>query len=166
MKLIYGKSYCTLHYGIENVKSVVIKYKGSISIKHQHMEFVQRINRRSGIFNNFNQKSILIHNYNQIRIGFAKEVVGEIELFRWVGDFKILSAKVNKKNIPVEVFGVDYCEMINSTFDSMGKPEQYRGSYKFGRVPKRRRRMKRKRLTTGTTGTTRTTTGRSGGGGY
>ena len=73
---------------------------------------------------------------------------------------------MNKKNIPIEVFGVDFCELINSTFDSMGKPEQYRGSYKFGRVPKRRRRMKRKRLTTGTTGTTRTTTGRSGGGGY
>ena len=166
MKLIYGKSHCTLHYGIENVKSVVIKYRGAITIKHPHMEFLKRINRRSGIFNNFSQKSILIHNNNQIRIGFAREAVGEIELFRWIGDFKILSAKVNKKNIPIEVFGVDFCEMINSKFDSMGKPEQYRGSYKFGRVPKRRRRMKRKRLTTGTTGTTRTTTGRSGGGGY
>ena len=161
MKLIYGNSYCTLHYGVENVKSVVIKYRGAISIKHNHMEFLHQINRRNGMFNNFNRKSLLIRNNNQIRIGYAKEVVGEIELFRWVGEFKILSVKVNNKNVPIEVTNVDYCELINSKFDNMGKPEQYKGTYRYGRVPKRRRkkRMSSKRLSK------RTTTGRSGGGG-
>ena len=160
MKLIYGNSHCTLHYGVENVKSVVIKYRGSITIKHQHMEFLHQVNRRNGMFKNFSQKSLLIHNNNQIRIGYVKEVVGEIELFRWVGNFKILSVKVNNKNIPIEVFGVDYCELINSKFDNMGKPEQYRGTYRYGRVPKRRRKMTSKRLST------KTTTRRSRGGGY
>lgn len=160
MKLIYGNSHCTLHYGVEAIRSVVIKYRGSIVIKHEHMEFLRQRNKRNGLFKNFEQKSLLIHNNNQIRIGYVKEVIGEIELFRWIGNFKILSVKVNGKNVPIKVFGVDFCELIDSKFDSMGKPEQYRGTYRYGRIPQRRRKMTTKKLST------KTTARRSGGGGY
>ena len=59
-------------------------------------------------------------------------------MFKYVGNFRIISAKVNDKNIPVEVFGVDYPNLINSKPENMGKPENYKGNYKFGRVPQKK----------------------------
>ena len=166
MQLIYGNSYCTLKYNIENIRNVIIKYKGSITIKHHHMEFIKRIDKNRARFFNFGKKSLLIQKLNEIHIGYNEDTIGEIELFRWIGNFRITSAKVNGKSVPVTVTNVDYWNLINSKWDSAGKPELYKGTYRFGRTPRRRKRRSRgisRRLSTKTA--TRTVT-RSSGGGY
>ena len=144
MKLIYGNSYCTLKENVENIQNVVIKYRGRITIKHHHMEFIKRIDKTRGFFFNFGKKSLLINRNNTIKIGYNEEIVGDIELFRWIGEFRIISAKVNGKNIPVTVTNVDYWNLIDSKWDSAGKPEQYKGTYRFGKMPKRRSKRIRK----------------------
>ena len=67
--------------------------------------------------------------------------------------FKILSTKIDKKNIGIETQNIDYCELINSKFDTMGKPEQYGGTYQNGKGVKRSSKRRR------TTQTTKTITG-------
>ena len=161
MKLTYGNSYCTLEYGVENISNIVISYRGNITIKHHHMEFIKKVGKNRALFFNFGEKSLLIKSYNKIRIGYNKEISGKVELFRWIGEFKILSAKVNGKRISVEVTNADYWNLIDSKWDSAGKPEQYKGQYFVGNIPKRRivfKKRARGRLPA------KTTTRRSGGG--
>ena len=40
MKLIYGRGDCELQYPEENIKSVVIRYKGNVILKHNHLELI------------------------------------------------------------------------------------------------------------------------------
>ena len=165
MKLIYGKSYCTLEYGVENIRNIVIKYRGNITIRHHHMEFLGKLNKHRGYFFNFGKKSLLIKSYNEIKIGYNEEIFGEVDLFRWIGEFKILSAKVNGKVIPVKVTNVDYWNFTDSKWDSAGKPEGYRGTYHFGRSPKMRRKISSRTSNRGgRILPTRTATSGSGGG--
>ena len=165
MKLTYGNSYCILKYNIENIRNVVIKYRGSITLKHHHMEFIGRIDKNRARFFNFGKKSLLIKRDNEIQIGYNEDIVGEIELFRWIGNFRILSVKVNGKNVPVTVTNVDYWNLIDSKWDSAGKPELYKGTYRFGRTPKRIRKRKRISRKSSTTAT-KTIAGSSTGGGF
>jgi len=134
MKIVYGNSICELHNPIENVNSIEIKYRGSIIIKHPHREVVQKINNRRSRIRNKNSNSTLTHENNIITV----LNYSELSLFKWVGEFRIISAKVNDKSVPVEVFGVDYWNLIDSTWDTAGKPENYKGNYKFGRVPQKK----------------------------
>ena len=143
MKIIYGNSICELHNPITDVISIEIKYRGNIIIKHPHREIVQKIDRRRSRIRNKNSNSTLTHNNNIITISNYSE----LNLFKWVGDFRIISAKVNNKNVSVEVFGVDYWNMINSDWDYAGKFENYKGNYKFGRVPRKMSSKGRKNKT-------------------
>ena len=154
MKIIYGKSLCQLKTAVEPITSIEIKYRGAISIKHLHREVMGRIDKRRIRVKNKDKSSVLTRGNNIITIIFNEDIVGDIDLFRWVGDFRILSVKVNNKNIASEVFGVDYWNLVNSTWNSAGKPEDYRGTYKFGRIPRKQRLRGRniKRLSKSTTG--------------
>ena len=143
MKIVYGNSICELHNPIENINSIKIKYRGSIIIKHPHREVVEKIDNRRSRVRNKNSNSTLTHENNIITI----LNYSELSLFKWVGEFRIISAKVNDKSVPVEVFGIDYWNLINSTWDTAGKPENYKGNYKFGRVPRKKTLKGRKNKT-------------------
>tara|TARA_R100001594_G_scaffold3912_1_gene14334 strand:- start:927 stop:1382 length:456 start_codon:yes stop_codon:yes gene_type:complete len=143
MKIVYGNSICELHNPIENINSIEIKYRGSIIIKHPHREVVQKIDNRRSRIRNKNSNSTLRHENNIITI----LNYSELNLFKWVGEFRIISAKVNDKNVSIEVFGVDYWNLINSDWDSAGKPENYKGNYKFGSVPQKKTLKGRKNKT-------------------
>ena len=140
MKIIYGNSICELKSFDEPIKSVEINYRGNILIKHKHREVIQIINNNLMRIKNKNKTSTLLREKNKIKIEYQNEI--NVELFKWVGEFRIISAKVNDKNIPIEVFGVDYPNLIDSKPESMGKPENYRGNYKYGRVPQKRGRKR------------------------
>ena len=143
MKIVYGNSICELHNPIENINSIKIKYRGSIIIKHPHREVVEKIDNRRSRVRNKNSNSTLTHENNIITI----LNYSELSLFKWVGEFRIISAKLNDKSVPVEVFGIDYWNLINSTWDTAGKPENYKGNYKFGRVPQKKTLKGRKNKT-------------------
>jgi len=145
MKIIYGNSICKLHNPLENVISIEIKYRGNIIIKHKHREVVEKLSNNLIRVKNKNKTSTLKRMNNKIRIEYQNKV--DIELFKWIGEFRIISAKVNNKNVPIEVFGVDYWNMINSDWDSAGKPENYKGNYKFGCVPQKKTSKRRKNKT-------------------
>ena len=142
MKIIYGKGECSLEGFTELVKSIVIKYRGSIVLKHNFAELYNII-ENDFYFRNLKSKSLLIHGNNQIHIGFIDNLDLD-KLFDYRGEFRIISAKVNDKNVPVEIFGVDYWNLINSEWDTAGKPENYKGNYKFGRSPKKQASKGRK----------------------
>ena len=146
MKIIYGKGSCEIDGSIEPIESIVIKYRGNIVIRHGFSELYNIIENNL-YFRNLKSKSLLVHGNNQIHIGFVNGRDNLKELFKYVGDFRIISAKVNDKNIPVEVFGVDYPNLINSKPENMGKPENYKGNYKFGRVPRKMSSKGRKNKT-------------------
>ena len=131
----YGKGSCEIKSN-EIIKSIEIKYRGNVYLQHKHIE-ITHFFENSMYAKNKKSKSLLIHGNNQIHIGFLNGLQ-DTELFKYSGQFRIISAKVNGKNIPVEVFGVDYWNMINSTWDYAGKPENYRGNYKSGRVPRKK----------------------------
>tara|TARA_R100000458_G_C8253229_1_gene229752 strand:- start:25 stop:492 length:468 start_codon:yes stop_codon:yes gene_type:complete len=137
MKIIYGKGQCSLS-SMQDVKSIVIKYRGSVSVTHNHLHFGAFLDGDRVLFNNYGARSLLVHGNNQIHIGVMDG--GEIkeELFNYIGEFRIISAKVNDKNVPIEVFGVDYWNMIDSDWDYAGKPEIYKGTYRHGRSPKKK----------------------------
>jgi hypothetical protein len=137
MKIIYGKGQCSLS-STEGVKSIVIKYRGGISIAHNHLHFGAFLDGDRVLFNNYGARSLLVHGNNQVHIGVMNNGKINEELFTYIGEFRIISAKVNDKNVPVEVFGVDYWNMIDSDWDTAGKPENYKGNYKFGRVPRKK----------------------------
>ena len=137
MKLIYGKGTCKLDRNIEPIESIVIRYKGIIVLNHKFAELINVIEDNL-YFKNLKTKSLLVHGNNQIHIGFINPQNDLNELFKYNGDFKIISAMVNNKNIPIEVFGVDYWNLINSTWDNAGKPEDYKGNYKVGKIPKKK----------------------------
>jgi len=136
MRIKYGKGDCFLYFnGL--ISHISIKYRGDISLKHRHREIIL-INNGKVYFNNIKSKSSLYNNNNRIDIFFKKDIAPHDKLFNYNGDFRIISAKVNDKNIPIEVFGIDYPNLIDSKPESMGKPENYRGNYKYGRVPSKR----------------------------
>jgi len=140
MRIIYGNSICKLEGLNVSVGIIEISYRGNITIKHKHREVIQRISKNLIRVKNKNKTSILTRTNNKIRIEYQNKV--DVELFKWIGDFRIISAKVNDKSIPVEVFGIDYPNLIDSKPESMGKPENYRGNYKYGRVPRKRGRKR------------------------
>ena len=130
MKIIYGKDSCVLQGN--NITDVVIHYRGNPYLSHKHLEIISVLNDNQAQVKNISSKSLLLHGNNQIHIGFIPSVDGELQLFRYTGHFKILSAKVNGANVTIETKNIDYCELIKSKFDSMGKPEQYKGTYRNG----------------------------------
>ena len=69
MKLIYGNSYCTLEYGVENIRNIVIKYRGNITIRHHHMEFLGKLNKHRGYFFNFGKKLLT---FMKLLLNFVK----------------------------------------------------------------------------------------------
>lgn len=148
MKIIYGKGQCSLS-STQDVKSIVIKYRGSVSVTHNHLHFGAFLDGDRVLFNNYGARSLLVHGNNQIHIGVMDG--GEIkeELFTYIGEFRIISAKVNDKNVPVEVFGIDYWNSIDSDWDYAGKPEIYKGTYRYGRSPKKKasKRLNNKKVT-------------------
>ena len=161
MDITYGKGECFINYNVEEISTIVIKYRGSATFRHEFRTISSFLGGDRILLSKASKKNLFIEGNNQIHIGFLESVNDLSKLFDYIGEFKILSAKVNKKNIPIKVTNVDYCELIDSKFDNMGKPEQYKGTYIHGRIPKRKRKMTTKKLST------RTATGRSrGGGGY
>ena len=141
MKIIYGNSVCELHNPIEAVKTIEIIYRGNIVIRHKHREVVAKIDSRRNRIRNNSSNSTLTKTNNSIIINNYSG----LSLFRWIGEFRIISAKVNNKNITTEIFGVDYWNLINSNWDNAAKPEQYNGTYKFGRIPRKMASKGRKR---------------------
>jgi hypothetical protein len=137
--ITYGKGQCEI---TGNYQSVVIKYRGRIVLKHEHLEFIEDIGNNNARVRNFKSKSMLIKNNNQIHIGFTEPQSEDKVLFRYVGEFRILSVKVDDKNAKITEQGIDYWNKINSTWDYAGKPEKYRGNYKFGKVGINRRKKK------------------------
>ena len=130
MKVIYGKGICIVQGG--NVSNVVIKYRGNPYLSHNHFEFIDIISETKARANNINSNSLVLHGNNQIHIGYKDVVDGEVQLFRYTGYFKILSAKINNESVTIETQNIDLCQLINSKFDNMGKPEQYKGTYTNG----------------------------------
>ena len=146
MNIIYGKGVCYINQPV-NVKNISIKYRGLINTKHKHKEIIKSENNKLYIVN-MQSKSVFVDLNNNIEILYNKPTINEdSELFKYIGEFRIISAKVNDRNIPVEVFGVDYPNLINSKPENMGKPENYKGNYKFGRVPRKKTLKGRKNKT-------------------
>ena len=139
MKLIYGRGDCELQYPEENIKSVVIRYKGNVILKHNHLELIEALSETTARCLNVGSQSLLIHANNQIHIGFRNQSGGNILLFKYSGDFKILNVNVNNNNIPFTVNGIDNCDLIDSTFDVMEKPEFYRKGYISGKITRRKK---------------------------
>lgn len=140
----YGKGTCEINSN-EIIKSIEIKYRGNVYLHHKHIE-ITHFFENSMYAKNKKSKSLLIHGNNRIHIGFLNGLQNS-ELFRYSGSFRIISAKVNNRNIPIELFGVDYPNLINSKPENMGKPENYKGNYKFGRVPRKMSSKGRKNKT-------------------
>ena len=137
--ITYGKSYCEIS---GNYQSIVIKYRGRIVLRHDHFEFIQDLGNNNARVRNFGKKSMLIKNHNQIHIGFTEPQSGDKVLFRYVGEFRILSVKVDDKNAKITEQGIDYWNKVDSTWNTAGKPEQYRGTYKYGRVGSKNKKSK------------------------
>ena len=158
MKIKYGKGECFIEYTKEEISTIVIKYKGLISLRHNFMGVDSILDDERALLKNVNRNNLLIEGNNQIHIGFLNNPQNLNKLFDYNGEFKIQSAKVNDKNIPIELFGVDYYNLINSNWDNAGKPEKYNGTYTFGKIPRKKRlrgrNIKRniKRLSKGSTG--------------
>ena len=131
MNIIYGKDSCILQGS--DITEVVIKYRGNPYLSHRHLEIINVLNEKQAQVNNINSNSIILHGNNQIHIGYKTAVGGEIQLFRYTGYFKILSARVNRDNVTIETKNIDFWNKINSKWDSPGKPEQYRGTYRNGK---------------------------------
>ena len=80
--------------GYRKIHRVLVKEKWNIGKSPTTVDhMINKMDRRDRILN---QKDVV------------KIVKVDIELFKWIGEFRIISAKVNDKNIPVEVFGIDY----------------------------------------------------------
>ena len=141
MKLIYGKGNCNLDSIVEPINSIIIKYRGNIVLRHNFAELIN-VTDNNQYFRNLYTKSILIHGNNQIHIGFLEPLTEINKLFEYVGEFKIMSAKINNININFETKGVDFYELINSKWDNMGKPEIYKDSYQIGKVSKNRNKSR------------------------
>ena len=159
MKIIYGKGECLIDYS-QNYKHISIKYRGEVALKHLHREII-KISGKKIYITNKGKTSFLYHIGNKIDIVFMKDPVNITKLFEYNGTFRITNAKIDDKNISVETKNIDYWNLINSKWDSAGKPEQYKGQYFVGNIPKRRivfKKRARGRLPT------KTTTRRSGGG--
>ena len=140
----YGKGVCEIKSN-EIIKSIEIRYRGNIYLQHNHIELTHFF-ENSMYVKNRNAKSLIIHGNNQIHIGFLNGLQ-DAELFKYSGNLKIHSAKVNGKNVAVEVLGIDYWNSINSDWDYAGKPEIYKGTYRYGRSPKKQALKGRKNST-------------------
>ena len=160
MKIIYGKDSCILQGS--SVSEVVIKYKGNPYLSHNHLEIIDALNDNQAFVKNINSNSLILHGNNQIHIGWKTAIDGDIQLFRYTGYFKILSAKVNGENVTIETKNIDFWNKIDSKWDSAGKPELYKGTYRNGAGIKGKKGMKR--ICRKSTTATRTIT--SGRGGY
>ena len=131
MKIIYGKASCVLQGS--QITEVVIKYKGNPYLAHSHLEIISVLNKNQAQVKNINSNSLILHGNNQIHIGYKTAVDGELELFKYTGYFKIVSAKVNGDNVTIETKNIDFWNKIDSKWDNLGKPEQYRGAYRNGK---------------------------------
>lgn len=137
MKIKYGKGECFIEYSAERISSIVIKYRGIVTLRHKFMTIDSILDNQRALLRGVNKNNMLVHGNNQIHIGFLNNPDLD-KLFDYQGEFRIISAKVNDKNVPVEVFGVDTWNMINSDWDYAGKPEIYKGTYRHGRSPKKK----------------------------
>ena len=57
MKIIYGKGTCEIDNNIESIESIVIKYRGSIVIKHKFAELYNVVDNNF-YFRNLNSQSL------------------------------------------------------------------------------------------------------------
>jgi hypothetical protein len=142
----YGKGICIIKYSTDILKSVVIKYRGNPRLKHNHLSLDAMLGGDSVLIKNYGSKNLLIQGNNQIHIGFINGAEEEFELFRYTGLFKILSVKVNDKNIKITEMNIDYWNKIDSTWNTAGKPEQYKYNYQFGRGLKNKKSKLSKKL--------------------
>ena len=146
MKLKYGKGNCFLEYSTDKLESVVIKYRGNPYLKHNYMNIAHFLGNDRILLKNSKARNLLIQGNNQIHIAFSDGAEKEFELFKYTGLFKILSAKVNNKNISITELNIDYWNKIDSTWDSAGKPEQYKNNYQFGKGMKNKKSKLSKKL--------------------
>ena len=138
----YGKGICIIKYSTYILKSVVIKYRGNPRLKHNHLSLDAMLGGDSVLIKNYGSKNLLIQGNNQIHIGFINGAENEFELFRYTGLFEILSVKVNDKNIEITEMNIDYWNKVDSTWNTAGKPEQYKGTYRYGRGGKVNKKSK------------------------
>ena len=144
MKIIYGQDSCILQGSL--VTEVVITYQGNPYLSHNHLEIIDILNQNQARVKNGNSTSVIIHGNNQIHIGFKDAIDGELELFKYTGFFKILTAKINNESATIETKNIDFWEQVNSKWDNAGKPEKYRGTYKSGTGSKNRNKHMRNLL--------------------
>lgn len=122
----YGKGICTLQ---QKAKEVIIHYKGNPYISHNHLEITHFLSN-SLYVKNRNSKSLLIQGEGQIHIG-SKTILKSL-LFKYSGRFEIVKAVVGGQDVQA-VADMDYCQLINTKFNEMGKPEQYVNGFKVGK---------------------------------
>tara|TARA_R100000808_G_C2132849_1_gene141730 strand:- start:406 stop:891 length:486 start_codon:yes stop_codon:yes gene_type:complete len=158
--LKYGKGLCELNFH-EPIKSIKIVYKGNVYLSHKHFEITHIFQETNSMYaKNRNSKSLILHGNNQIHIGYKNNEESSLELFKYVGEFKIVSVLVNNKETKFNLFGVDYWNLIKSKYDNAGKPEKYNNNYRVGYIPKKgRRKVLGAKVRNGSTGK-KTTEGR------
>ena len=139
MIITYGNGECFVDFKKETIKSIVIHYTGSITIRHNFIAVSRFIDSENVLLSNVDKKNLLIEGNNQIHIGFLEQPENLNKLFDYNGDFKITSAKINNQVVTVKATNVDFYELIDSNWDNAGEPEKYKGTYVVGKVPRKRK---------------------------
>ena len=137
--ITYGNGECFVDYTKEKISTIVIHYKGSVYLKHKFMSVDSMFDNGDALLNRVNRDNLLLEGNNQIHIGFLKQPKNLNKLFDYNGDFKITSAKINDQVVTVKATNVDFYELIDSNWDNAGEPEQYKGTYVVGKVPRKRK---------------------------
>lgn len=119
----YGAGICRID-NLDPIESVVIHYIGNPYLYHNHLE-ITHLFENSIYYRNRGSKSLLIHGNNQIHIGFNQNLENKMELFKYVGRFKIAKVYINNEIGKFSTENMGFCDEIESEFDNMGKPEWY-----------------------------------------
>ena len=70
MKIKYGKGECLIDYKAEEISSIVIKYRGIVTLRHDFMTIDSILDNERALVKNVNRNNMLVHGNNQIHIGF------------------------------------------------------------------------------------------------
>ena len=70
MKIKYGKGECFIDYKVEEISSIVIKYRGVVTLRHDFMTIDSILDSERALIKNVNKNNMLVHGNNQIHIGF------------------------------------------------------------------------------------------------
>jgi len=140
MEISYGNGSVGVFHLPKGSFSLIIKYSGNVYLRHEHKE-LKVFNGKAVMKTNIKTNHSLDHSKNTIRIRFNNNIQDELNLFNYIGYFKITDVSIPKKEEPISINfnGLNTISKMETPFNKNDVAiNKINSSYVHGRIIRKR----------------------------